>query len=234
MLNDFNGRSLPNLAPLVALQHLDLSRCEGLQATSLTGLTSLLHVELARFDLPDQTNTGAFLSWLAQQCHMTNLILEGGVLPDLPGDVAAAAFAGLTACSTLQRLTLSNILTPSPWQHIFPAGQLCTALTFLEMVSLNGSATSEAWQRMAAACPSLQQLHINDSLDMAEIDLEEIGSRIERVALPLPLPCDMTPTSELQPLTWLTNLTLSRLPTEHMLHLMQLTAPQKLDLLATP
>lgn len=167
-LHQVSGTSLPSLAPLTALQRLDLFWCGSLPATVLTGLTSLQSVHLVFVCLDDAANATLFLSWLKQQAHMTTLVMQGMkfatpefVLPDLPAESAAAAFADLTAASKLQQLVLKDMLPRSAWQHLFPAGQLCTALTYLNIESRHGSESLEMLQRVAAACPNLQQARID-------------------------------------------------------------------------
>jgi hypothetical protein len=60
----FYGRSLPNLAPLAALQHLELSLCVKLQGAAMTELTGLRHLHLDDFSIPDCDDHVALWIWL--------------------------------------------------------------------------------------------------------------------------------------------------------------------------
>jgi hypothetical protein len=219
-LRQVSGTSLPSLAPLTALQRLDLFWCGSLPATVLTGLTSLQSVHLVFAGLEDAANATLFLSWLEQQAHMTTLVMQGMRfatpafgLPDLPAELAAAAFAGLTAASKLQQLVLKDMLPRSAWQHIFPAGQLCTALTYLNIESRYGFESLEMLQRIAAACPNLQQARIDPRFTP--------GSTTAVSNLP---------SSALRPLTAVNTLVIQGVAEEHVPHLAQLTALRTLHL----
>lgn len=71
----FDGSSLPNLAPLAALQQLSLTWCGELQYGSLAGLTGLQRVELSNFSLGTTSDTLALTTWLYNQQHLTALVL---------------------------------------------------------------------------------------------------------------------------------------------------------------
>jgi hypothetical protein len=219
--------NIPNLAPLASLQHLQLHMQQWgavLHATAVTGLTRLQHLQVQVQSYGDAANAAALLSWLQQQGHMTTLDLGGGFeleghLPDLPEEAAPAALASLTAGSKLQQVVLHNMLSAQGWQHVFPAGQLCTALTSLKISSRRGPASSEPWRRIAAACPSLQHLRV-DPLSWTAMEDD-------------PEPTNMPPTRELQPLTALTSLVLHKVAEEHVPHLAQITTLRELTLVGT-
>ena len=82
--------------------------------------------------------------------------LEGGAEQAWPP--ASAAYAGLTASSQLQELSLANCqLPPGIWQHVFPVGRQLTQLQSLYACSTlppfeesSGSGVVEVGQRSAA------------------------------------------------------------------------------------
>jgi hypothetical protein len=119
----------------------------------------------------------------------------------------------LTSSSTLQELTLDHIILPTAWELIFPAGELCTALTSLELACFDGPANNEPWERIAAACPNLQRLKLT-----------------EDALYPDWWPTNMAPTTELRPLTALTYLALHGLRKDDVPQLTQLTMLQELFL----
>jgi hypothetical protein len=195
------GGSLPDLALLTLLKHLILSVSGHLHATALTGFTSLQVVGLKCADFDDPA---ALLSWPQHQSHMTTLHLsredDSQDIPDLP-DALQAAFTGPAAGNKLRRLRLENMLPPSAWQNIFPAGQQCLALTFLEIFSRHGPVSNEPWKRLVAACPHLEELRLCGLHDSQHIT-------------------DITPpAAEIQPLTALHTLHLSGLQEQHVPHL---------------
>jgi hypothetical protein len=178
--------SAPWLQGMTAIQSLYLKQfiVETGQLNGLSQLTSL-HLIDAVFN---PTNLLAVLGKLTrlQQLHIaqqedleesTGAEVEGGAEQAWPP--ASAAYAGLTASSQLQELSLANCqLPPGIWQHVFHVGRQLTQLHSLyachtpsHVEERTGSEVFEAGQctaplRLAgsdlacivAVCPNLQEL----------------------------------------------------------------------------
>jgi hypothetical protein len=137
-------------------------------------LTDLRYVYLSMCYPGGPGNVLALLGWLRLQSRLETLCLRSTnlALSDLPDEAAAAAYASLTASNRLRKLSLDNMMPPASraWQHMVPAGQLCTALTSLEIQQQHTHAMHYAlpfrnnrfFERIKAACPGLPPVRWNN------------------------------------------------------------------------
>ena len=177
--------TLPDFSQFSTLCHLHVAFLEdqfgpadwSLQCSKLQSTTTLQYLHLECGGGGIHASSGAqLLATLLQLTGLTHLGLVGlcgrGAFRDCP----AAAFAAITASSSLQHLDLSySVLQPdpgnaqqgvgngNPWPFIFPPKRLLH-LSTLALRAVQPKLTDEDLQACVSCCPELRELHVSHAL----------------------------------------------------------------------
>jgi hypothetical protein len=124
------------------------------EPAALAGKTVLQHLELKFKAMLDGAQGAQMLAQLQLQQELTCLKLHDSSKPLFAPPVAA--FAALTASSTLRHLDVSRCSLPEGvWQHVFPTGRQLPHLRVLGI-----SAAVPEGTRLVSCCPGLESLTI--------------------------------------------------------------------------
>jgi hypothetical protein len=167
-------QTVPVLRQLTSLQLRASSCMDQFDVAGLANISKLVHLDIqVDIDMQGASKNGrpagvaALLCQLQQMTQLTYLSLqrcwslEGPIVPYDPSGPPAAAYAALTASSTLQHLDVSgNTMPQGAWQHVLPAGRQLPHLRVLKAAfcGLLGPWAHADTARLARCCPNLQEL----------------------------------------------------------------------------
>jgi hypothetical protein len=156
------------LSSMCGLTFLRLSSVSGfVDPGALVGKSRLQHLDLSACRLAGDVAwaVAQLLSQLELLQHLTHLKLACSLASTDKGDGPAAAYAALTASSTLQHLDVCGCTLPvGVWQHIFPAGRQLPHLQTLNIAAVKlpagGHSAAPDGNRLVDCCPGLQELEM--------------------------------------------------------------------------
>jgi hypothetical protein len=183
------------LSELKLLTSLDLRAARRLalpfDTAGLANKGNLRHLRMTDAHMAGgPAGVSALLSHLQQMTQLTHLSLQRHNKLHRPGYACdgppAAAYAALTASSTLQHLDVSHCEMPADvWQHMLPAHRQLPQLRVLETSywGLPGRWTHADTVRLASCCPNLQELTMNTQQPMVAVVLSPLHSLAALTAL---------------------------------------------------
>jgi hypothetical protein len=128
----------------------------------------------------------ALLSHLQHMTQLTHLSLQRNSTLPAPNARAPAAYAALTASSTLQHLDVSSSSMPEGvWLHMLPADRQLLQLRVLKASECGstGHWTHADTARLASCCPNLQELSMRTREPLAAQVLQPLRSLTALTAL---------------------------------------------------